>query len=78
MPIRTKTFMHIDKDGVFDPQAYYKAAGLNNDKVEEIIRALEATMRTIYAEVFGAEPEGDIYNGADIRELERLRDRSSA
>jgi hypothetical protein len=77
-PIRTKAFMHIDKDGVFDPQAYYKAAGLNNDKVEEIIRALETTMRAIHAEVFGAEPEGDIYNGADIRELERLRDRSSA
>ena len=78
VPIRTKTFMHIDKVGVFDPQAFYKAAGLNNDKVEEIIRALEQTMRSIHAEVFGEEPEGDIYDGSDIRVLAKLRDESSA
>ena len=78
VPIRTKTFMHIDKDGVFDPQALYRAAGLNNDKVEEIIRTLEQTMRHIHADVFGEEPKGDIYDGSDIRVLARLRDESSA
>ena len=65
--------MHIDKDGVFDPQAFYNAAGLNNDKVEDIIRRLEQTMRKIHIDVFGEEPQGDIYTGADIKELARLR-----
>lgn len=78
VPIRTKTFMHIDKDGVFDPQALYKAAGLNNDKVEDIIRRLEQTMRNVHASAFGEEPQGDDYTGADIKELARLRDEASA
>ena len=28
--IRDKTFVHIDKDGVFDPGKYYKEAGIND------------------------------------------------
>jgi len=55
--------MHLDKDGIYDPQKYYKAAGLNNDKVEEIIRAFEKTMRHLHQ---------------DIRELAGLRDAASS
>jgi hypothetical protein len=76
--IRNKTFIHIDKDGVFDPQSYYKAAGLNNDQVERIVNAFWATMRKLRFEVFGEEIEGDDYAGTDVRELASLRDRSSA
>lgn len=76
--IRTKTFMHIDKDGIFDPQAFYIAAGLTNNDVERIIRRLWKTMNHVHAEVFGKVVEGDEYSGTDIRVLAELRDASSA
>jgi len=76
--VRNKTFVHIDKTGVFDPQAYYRAAGLNNDQIERVIRAFWNTMRYLRFEVFGEEIEGDHYAGTDIRALATLRDESSA
>lgn len=72
--IRNKTFVHIDKDGVFDPQQYYRAAGLNNDKVAEIIERVWNTMQALHVAVFGREIEHDDYTGEDIRYLARLRD----
>jgi hypothetical protein len=76
--IRNKTFMHIDKDGVFDPQSFYKAARLTNNDVERIIRALWSTMRQLHLDVFEAEIVGDDYPGTDIRALANLRDASAA
>lgn len=76
--IRNKTFMHIDKDGVFDPQSFYKAAGLTNNDVERIIRGLWSTMNHLHLEVFGMEIAGDEYPGTDIRVLAELRDADSA
>lgn len=76
--IRTKTFMHIDKDGIFDSQSFYKAAGLTNNDVERIIRRLWKTMNHLHIEVFGKVIEGDEYPGNDIRVLAELRDASSA
>ena len=76
--IRTKTFMHIDKDGIFDPQSFYKAAGLTNNDVERIIRKLWKTMNHLHIQVFGKEIEGDDYPGTDIRVLAELRDASSS
>jgi hypothetical protein len=78
LAIRNKTFMHIDKDGVYDPQSFYKAAGLTNNDVERIIRGLWITMNHLNVEVFGKEIQGDEYPGADIRVLAELRDASSA
>lgn len=75
--IRNKTFMHIDKDGVFDPQSFYKAAGLTNNDVEKIIRELWSTMNHLHVEVLGKEIEGDEYLGTDIRVLAELRDAPS-
>jgi hypothetical protein len=75
--IRDKTFVHIDKTGVFDPQQYYTAAGLNNDKVAEIIDALWSTMQAVHLEVFGEPVEPDIYSGKDIKQLAALRDASA-
>ncbi|MEW6353245.1 MAG: hypothetical protein AB1469_02945 [Pseudomonadota bacterium] len=74
LAIRNKTFMHIDKDGVFDPQSFYKAAGLTNNDVERIIRGLWSTMNHLHVEVFGKEMQGDEYPGTDIRVLAKLRD----
>lgn len=58
--IRDKTFVHIDKDAVFDPQAIYQAAGLTGD---EIVRALEMVWRAlnrVYSQRSGkTHPMGD-------------------
>ena len=74
LAIRNKTFMHIDKEGVFDPQSFYKAAGLTNNDVERIVRRLWGTMNRLHVEVFGKEIQGDEYPGTDIRILAELRD----
>jgi hypothetical protein len=50
--VRDKTFVHIDKDGVFDPQSYYLAANLNNDDVGRVIRLFWKAMRALHVEVF--------------------------
>jgi len=76
--IRDKTFVHIDKDGVFDPQQYYKDAGLTNDKVAEICDKLFETMKIVHASIFGQEPSHDVYSGDDIRVLARLRDEAES
>ena len=76
IPVRNKTFVHIDKDGVFDPQSYYRSAGVNNDQVERVINALWHTMRGLRSEMFGEGIEGDDYAGTDIRSLAALRDKS--
>ena len=75
--IRDKTFVHIDKEGVFNPQQYYKAANLNNDKVAEIIHQMWNTMRALHQDVIGRELEGDEYTGEDIGYLAELRDESA-
>jgi hypothetical protein len=76
--IRDKTFVHIDKDGVFDPQQYYKDAGLTNDKVAEVCDRLFETMKAVHVSVFGEEPPHDIYSGEDIKVMARLRDEAES
>jgi hypothetical protein len=70
--------VHIDKDGVFDPQSYYREAKLNNEDVGRIIRSLWGAMRGLHLAVFGNEVEADDYDGSDIKLLANLRDASSA
>jgi hypothetical protein len=48
--IRDKTFVHIDKEGVFDPGKYYEEAGINDlhlanaiDQVWTVICRLNAS-----------------------------------
>jgi hypothetical protein len=72
--IRDKTFVHIDKAGVFDPQAMYKAAGLTYSQIDRIVRALWGTMNYLHVEVFGREVQGDAYDASDIKVLAKLRD----
>ena len=76
--VRDKTFVHIDRDGVFDPQSYYKRVNLNNDDVARVIRSLWKTMRSLHSDVFGEEVQADYYEGDDIRTLAKLRDDASA
>jgi len=75
--VRNKTFVHIDKDGVFDPQSYYDAAGLTYDQIDRTVRGFWKTMRKLHFDVFGEEILGDDYSGHDIRKLAELRDKAS-
>lgn len=72
--IRDKTFVHIDKQSVFEPETLYKAAGLTHADLEAAILGLWETMKALHQEVFGEELEGDEYSGDDIRHLANLRD----
>ncbi|MDF3036666.1 MAG: hypothetical protein K0S28_1940 [Paucimonas sp.] len=72
--IRDKTFVHIDKDGVFEPQALYKAAGLTYEQIDRIIRSLWGTMNNLHMEVFGQAVQGDAYDSSDIKAFAKLRD----
>jgi hypothetical protein len=72
--IRNKTFMHIDKDGVFDPQHFYAEAGITHSQVARAIEGLWVTMKDVHTTVFGSEPRHDVYTGEDIRALAALRD----
>lgn len=76
--IRNKTFVHIDKDGVFDPQQYYRDASLTNDKVAKFCDRLWETMKDVYLSVHGKELEHDVYSGEDIKVLARLRDEAES
>lgn len=73
--IRNKTFVHIDKEGVFDPQQYYKNAGITHNDIENIIEGLWCLMQKLHIEVFGSEIEHDNYSGEDIKYLAELRDK---
>lgn len=72
--IRNKTFVHIDKDGVFDPQQYYQSAGITNNDVDRAIDGIWQTMLSLHRTVLGREMKHDVYTGEDIRKLADLRD----
>jgi hypothetical protein len=71
--IRNKTFVHIDKDAVFDPNKIYKHAGIKNSDVDRIVGGLCAAMQALYKATFGQVYRRDSYSGADIALLERCR-----
>lgn len=75
--IRDKTFVHVDREGVFDPPQYYNAADISHDDVKAAIEGLWSTMRALHVAVLGEDVEHDVYTGSDIRELARLRDASA-
>jgi AbiU2 len=72
--IRDKAFVHIDKDGVFDTQRYYKESGLTHAKIDKVIEGLWKTKQLLHIDVFGEEIPHDLYTGEDIRRLADLRD----
>jgi hypothetical protein len=74
--IRDKTFVHIDKGSVFDPDALYKAAGLTHADLEKAILGLWGTMQALHRDALGEDLLGDEYDAADIRRLADLRDES--
>ena len=74
--IRNKTFVHIDKDDVFDPSQLYQDASISHREIDEFIRGLWRLMKELHIEVLGEEIQCDDYTGEDIRYLADLRDRA--
>lgn len=73
--IRNKTFVHIDKVGVFDTQKFYDEAGITHDDVDKMIVGLWEVMQALHIEVLGREIKCDDYTGEDIKHLADLRDK---
>ena len=76
--IRDKTFVHMDKDGVFNPDTLYEAAGITGADIKLVIESMWAAMQMLYTEVLGKPLLHDVYTGDDIKNLANLRDRYSA
>lgn len=73
--IRNKTFVHIDKERVFDPSELYKEAGITHKEIDDFISGLWRLMQRLHIVVLGKEIECDEYTGKDIKYLASLRDR---
>ena len=73
--IRNKTFVHIDKDGVFEPQKFYDEAAITHNDVDKVIMGLWKVMQALHLEVLRKEIQGDNYTGDDIKHLADLRDK---
>ena len=65
--VRDKTFIHIDKGSVFNPEMVYGKAGVKN--LNRIITALWRTMETIFQVTFGEGFPSATYLGEDIETL---------
>jgi hypothetical protein len=72
--IRDRTFVHMDKAGVFDPQHVYNMAGITNSDVDKIIRALWNVMKDLFYATFNKTYRHNTYTGDDIPLLEKYRD----
>lgn len=72
--IRNKTFVYIDKDGVFDPQKFYREAKLTDGEIKRLIDGLWNTMQQVHIAVLGEPLRHDEYSGKDIRKLIEMRD----
>jgi hypothetical protein len=74
VPIRNKTFVHIDKQRVFDTAKLYDDANITHEEVDTFIRSFWPLMQALHVKVLGCELEGDDYTGEDIKVLAELRD----
>lgn len=73
--LRDKTFVHIDKEHVFDPQKLYRNTGLKRNEIALLCLGLWETMKGVYRLTYHEEFEHDAYDGDDIRLLTTLRDK---
>ncbi len=66
--IRDKTFVHIDKDGVFDPEAIYSAAGIEPSEIIWAVEAVWTELKRFHAQRPSGEhgyKVGEDYSGDD-------------
>jgi len=72
--IRDKTFVHIDKDGVWDPAQLYRAAGVKGKEVHQAVNAVWRALRKLEREMGETPLQVGRYSGKDIRTLFKARD----
>lgn len=75
-PIRNRSFVHIDKKGVFDPQQLYRDAGIDLDRLSIICVRLWEVTKELHRILYNNEFEYDDYQGSDISVLVKLRDKA--
>jgi hypothetical protein len=68
--IRDKSFVHIDKDAVFDPDAIYQAAGVTSDEMIRSMGMLWSVLNRLYAQRFGR-PYSGMTSLEDFRQIAR-------
>lgn len=49
--IRNKTFAHIDKDRVFDPEAVYEEAGIKGEEIRGAVEAVWFVLNKLYEDI---------------------------
>jgi hypothetical protein len=76
--IRDRTFVHIDKENVFDPQQLYRDAGLRVDQVAQLCFQLWEVMKDLHRTTHRTEFLYDNYKGEDIPILAKLRDKAES
>jgi hypothetical protein len=76
--VRNRTFMHIDRHEVFDPQRVYRDAAIQLEDLASACIKLREIMNEIYRLTFDKDFECDEYEGSDISILMRLRDAAEA
>lgn len=68
--IRDRSFIHIDKYAVFDPEAIYVEAGITGAEIVQVVDAIWGTLRALYQELAGeALRMPGPYTGTDIGPL---------
>ena len=50
--VRDKTFVHIDKDAVFDPEAIYREVAITGSEIIWSIEGVWKTLNRLYSQVF--------------------------
>jgi hypothetical protein len=72
--IRDRVFVHIDKDGVFNPALYYSDANITYPEIHDVIECLWTALNQLYTEQFG-KPYLPVQSDFDVlkRDLNLLR-----
>ena len=68
--VRDKVFVHIDKEGLFNPQQIYEEADIRGSQIQRVIEALWYSVNDVYVEATGEKFEAPPdYDGNDIVRL---------
>lgn len=76
--VRDKSFVHIDKNAVFDPAAIYQAAGITGRQIRASVEALWSVLNALHLAISGEAFVSEEYDGAHIDVLHELHVRNRA
>lgn len=64
--VRDKSFVHIDKVGVFDPEKIYEDAEITGNQIRRAVEAVWTVLNTLYQSISRTTFMSDEYSGDDI------------